>query len=166
MRRVLASFVVGFWLVSAGEPRAEEQVLDFQVVAHTTDVHSLPIFGRAGHEIGIAAFRGLAIFPGDRIASHWYSGNFDFVKGSGRIAGYALWQFEDGSRIEAAYSGETKAAADGGITFTAQYKDIVGTGRYAGFRGEGTFAGRRVDFLKQGGDTYFRGRLKLTSGAK
>jgi hypothetical protein len=156
------SLVVCCWLVAAGEARAQAQVLDFQVVAHTTAVHSLPIPGRDGHEIGVAAFRGLAIFPGDQIASHWYSGNFDFVKGSGRIAGYALWQFEDGSRIEATYSGEAKAAADGGITFTAQYKDIVGTGRYAGMRGEGTFAGRRVDFLKQGGDTYFRGKLTLT----
>jgi hypothetical protein len=166
MRRVLASLVVCCWLVTAGGASAQEQVLDFQVVAHTTAVHSLPTPGRAGHEIGVAAFRGLAIFPGDRIASHWYSGNFDFVKGSGPIAGYALWQFEDGSRIEAAYSGEAKAAADGGITFSAQYKEVVGTGRYAGFRGEGTFTGRRVDFLKQGGDTYFRGRLTLSAVAK
>jgi hypothetical protein len=166
MRKVLALIVLGCSLAAASAGKAEEQVLEFQAVAHTTAVHSLPVLGRDGHEVGVAAFRGLAIFPGDRIANHWYSGSFDFVKGSGRISGYAQWQFDDGSRIEASYTGEAKAAADGGITFMAQYRDVVGTGRYAGLRGEGTFTGRRVDFLKQGGDTYFRGRLALTAAPR
>ncbi len=163
MRRIFASIVVCSMLSSAGALRAEEQSLEFQAITHTTAVHSVPILGQDGHEVGVAAFRGLAIFPDEGIASHWYSGNFDFVNGSGKIEGYAQWQFDDGSRIEASYSGEAKAAADGGITFAAQYKEVVGTGRYAGLRGEGTFTGRRVDFLKQGGDTYLKGKLTLTS---
>jgi hypothetical protein len=164
-RKALACLAVACGLLAGGAAQAAEQTLEYQVVAHTTEAHSLPVPGQSGHAVGIAAFRGLAIFADGTVASHWYSGHFDFVDGSGRIQGYALWVFDDDSRLEAAYVGEA-TAADAGITFTGTHSDVTGTGRFAGVQGEGRFTGRRVDHLDQGGDTYFRGTLTLTSEAQ
>ena len=60
--------------------------------------------------------------------------------------------------------GEAKAAANGGITFTATYSDVAGTGGYEGVRGDGSFEGRRIEVLTVGGETYFRGTLRLAAG--
>ncbi len=170
MKNIAQSMLTSFFLagaVLAGPPAmAQEQTLTFQVVAHTTETHDMFVPGQPEHQVGIAAFRGLAIFPDGQIANHWYSGSFDFIKGSGEIRGYALWVFKDGAKISAAYSGTAKAVAGGGITFTAQYTNVTGAGRFANLRGEGTFAGQRVDYFKQGGDTYFTGTLRLAPEKK
>jgi len=142
--------------------RAEDLTLTYQAVVHTTEWHALALEGKPGHEVGIAAFRGITIFDDGRIANHRYSGHFDFEERTGSFAGYALWVFEDGSTLEAAYSGEAIAAADGGITFTGTHTSITGTGEYAGATGNGRFEGRRVDHLEDGGDTWYRGELDLS----
>jgi hypothetical protein len=140
---------------------ADERTLAYHVVVHATQTHALPVPGQGGHEIGVAAFRGLAIFDDGRIANHWYSGSFDFVDGGGQFRGYMLWAFEDGSELRATYRGEAKPAEGGGIAFEGTHSDVTGAGSYEGVTGEGTFAGRRVDNLGDGGDTYYRGTLTL-----
>lgn len=152
MRTLLASILLCCLALAPAPAGAEGTLLEFQAVAHASEVHAAPVEGREGHAVGVAVFRGLAIFPGEEVAGHWYGGTFDFVDGSGRIEGYARWVFDDGSRLEAAYAGRTRAAADGGVTFEARYRDVAGTGRFAGLTGEGGFAGRRVDSLRKGGD--------------
>lgn len=166
MRRWLALALICCAVVPAGLARAADQVLSFQAVTHTSEVHALPAPGEAAHQFGIAAFRGLAIFDDGRIAQHRYGGHFDFTDGAGRFAGSALWRFEDGSELRAGYAGEATASQDGGIAFTATYGEVTGTGGYAGVRGEGGFAGRRIDLLEDGGDTYFRGTLTLRPAAR
>ena len=136
--------------------------LSYQAIVHTTEVHQIAVEGRPDHAIGIAAFRGLAIFDDGRIANHWYAGHFEFEKQSGPIAGQALWVFEDGSTLRASYAGKAIAADGGGISFTGQHSAIAGTGAYDRASGSGTFEGRRVDHLEDGGDTYYSGTLDLT----
>jgi hypothetical protein len=165
-QRTLTSLIIACAVMTGLPAVAQEQTLTFQAVAHSTESHDMLVPGQPEHQIGIAAFRGLAIFPDSQIANHWYSGTFDFIKGSGGIRGYALWVFKDGAKISAAYNGTAKAVPGGGITFTAQYTDVTGTGRFANMRGEGTFTGHRVDYFKQGGDTYFTGTLKLAPKTK
>jgi hypothetical protein len=165
-RNVFAALILACALALSGPLAAQERTLTFQVVAHTTESHDLIVPEQPEHRIGIVSFRGLAIFPDGQIANHWYSGVFDFIKGSGAISGYALWVFKDGAKLSAAYSGEAKAASGGGITFTARYGNVSGTGQFKDVSGEGSFEGQRIDYFKQGGDTYFRGSLKLKSGTK
>lgn len=136
--------------------------LSYQAIVHTAEVHQIAVEGRPDHAIGIAAFRGLAIFDDGRIANHWYAGHFEFEKQSGPIAGQALWVFEDGSTLRASYAGKAIAADGGGISFTGQHSAIAGTGAYDRASGSGTFEGRRVDHLEDGGDTYYSGTLDLT----
>jgi hypothetical protein len=150
-----------------GGARAEERTLEYRAVVHATEVHTTSVPGQEGHEVGVAAFRGLAIFDDGRIANHWYSGTLDFVEGSGPIEGYALWVFDDGARLRSRYSGTAKATAEGGITFEGRHAELTGSGAYAGVRGEGSFAGERINHLRgDEGDTYQRGVLKLSLPAR
>jgi len=145
----------------AATASAAEIALTYQAVMHTTEVHGVPVPGVAGREIGVAAFRGLAIFDDGRIANHRYVGHFDFQDQNGPIAGEALWVFDDGSTLRARYAGDA-VAAGAGITFTGSHSAVSGSGTYADAEGSGTFEGRRVDHLADGGDTYYSGTLDLT----
>lgn len=144
----------------ANDGHAAEETLNYQLVVHLTDTHTIDAPLDDGHAIGVAAFRGLAIFDDGSIANHWYWGSFDFHDGSGRFEGYALWAFDDGSELRSSYSGEAEAT-ERGITFEGRHEDITGTKTYADVEGEGQFTGERVDHLDEGGDTYQRGTLKL-----
>jgi hypothetical protein len=148
--------------LAAAQASAADVSLSYQAIVHVTEVHQIPVQGRPGHAIGIAAFRGLAIFEDSRIANHWYAGHFEFEQQNGPFAGQALWVFEDGSTLRASYAGKAIAADGGGISFTGQHSAVAGTGAYDGASGSGTFEGRRVDYLQEGGDTYFSGTLDLT----
>ena len=159
MRKILLTIAACFGLVQAAV--AEEQTLDYHLVVHAVDVQTLPATGISEHVVGIAAFRGLAIFDDGRIAGTQYAGHFDFVNGAGAFEGYQLWKFDDGSELRSTYVGEAVPAADGGITFSGEHSNVTGTGQYTGFVGEGTFTGRRVDLLTDGGDTYQRGSLTI-----
>jgi hypothetical protein len=161
MRAAAAALVAGCAL-GAASASAADITLSYQAIVHATEVHDIPVEGLSGRAIGIAAFRGLAIFEDGRIANHWYAGHFDFHEQSGPFAGEALWVFEDGSRLRASYAGEALAAEGGGITFTGRHSALTGTGAYDGATGHGTFEGRRVDHLRNGGDTYYTGTLDLT----
>lgn len=161
MARSLCSLVVLAAVALATPVRAESVTLDYQLVVHTDAVHQVEVPGQQGHVVGIASFRGLAIFDDGRIAQHVYAGGFDFVDGAGTFHGYARWVFDDGSELRSRYVGEAAALPDGGISFDGSHSDVTGTGIYAGAQGEGSFEGRRVDYLQQGGETYQRGRLEL-----
>jgi hypothetical protein len=157
------------WLVLAaalGAPlrnaaHADALTLDYDLVVHTTDVHSIEVPGSPHHEVGVASLRGIAIFDDGRVAQHWYAGSFDFIDGSGAFEGYARWAFEDGSRLDSRYVGKAGAMPGGGIVFEGSHSDVTGTGDYAGVTGQGSFEGRRIDYLEAGGETYQRGRLQL-----
>lgn len=140
---------------------AEAVTVDYQLVVHASEVHQLGIPGQPGHVVGIAAFRGIAIFDDGRLAQHWYAGSFDFVDGAGEFQGYARWVFDDGSELRSRYRGKADALSDGGITFAGTHDDVSGTGAYERVEGRGSFEGSRVDYLQDGGETYQRGRLEL-----
>jgi hypothetical protein len=141
--------------------RAESVTLDYQLVVHTSEVHHLDIAGQPGHVVGIASFRGIAIFDDGRLAQHSYAGGFDFVDGAGEFHGYARWVFDDGSELQSRYTGAADPQPDGGITFKGDHSDLTGTGIYESVAGKGSFEGRRIDALEGGGETYQRGRLVL-----
>jgi hypothetical protein len=160
--RALAAALALACALGAARARAADLTLSYQAIVHATEVHQIAVEGRPDHAIGIAAFRGLAIFEDGRIANHWYAGHFEFDKQSGPIAGQALWVFEDGSTLRASYAGKATAANGGGISFSGRHSAVAGTGAYEGASGGGSFEGRRVDHLQDGGDTYYRGTLELT----
>lgn len=161
-RRMSTVLAVAIGVLPATAAGAADLSLDYQAIVHTTEVHAITLDGMPGRQIGVASFRGLAIFEDGRVASHRYGGHFDFVDGGGSFAGYAVWAFDDGSTLEASYAGEASAAADGGITFEGSHDMLAGTGQYEGATGGGRFEGRRVDHLDDGGDTYWQGSLDLT----
>jgi len=146
-------YVAGLLALSAPlVSHAAEQALGYDLVVHVSDLQALPVPGRAGHEVGIAAFEGIAIFDDGRIANHRYAGSFDFIDGEGSFRGYALWAFQDGSRLTSSYEGRAEASDDG-ITLEGRHSDLAGTGN---------FTGARIDHLDSGGDTHHRGVLTLT----
>lgn len=148
-------------LALVGPIEAAEQTLGYDLVVHVSDLQVVPVPGQDGHVVGIAAFDGIAIFDDGRIANHQYAGSFDFIDGEGTFHGYALWAFEDGSRLTSSYVGEAKATASG-ISLEGRHGDLAGTGSFSGATGEGSFTGSRIDHLETGGDTHHRGELTMT----
>lgn len=140
---------------------AETITLSYQAVMHVNASHGAPVLDQPNHIVGIAAFRGIAIFSEDEIAVHRYDGWFDLENGSGKFHGYALWRFEDGSEIKAAYEGDARRASTGDFEVEAKLHDFSGTGRFAGASGEGEFAGRRLEPVDKGGSTYLKGAFTL-----
>ncbi|MCP4320211.1 MAG: hypothetical protein GY789_30595 [Hyphomicrobiales bacterium] len=136
---------------------------DYEAVMHVRSTHALPILDNPSHVVGIAEFRGLAIFVEGEIAIHRYDGWFDIDKGSGKFHGYASWTFEDGSEIRAPYSGTARSSGTDGVQVEAQFENITGTGRFEGATGSGGFKGRRLDAIDKGGSTYLKGKLTITT---
>lgn len=145
-----------------GTVEAGSLELDYQAVMHVRESHSIAVLDDSAHSVGVAEFRGLAIFPDHGVAVHRYEGWFDLTEGAGRFHGYALWQFEDGAELRASYAGVAEAASHGGITFRAEVAGITGKGRFEAASGNGRFGGRRIDALEEGGGTYLTGTLSLT----
>ena len=162
MRSLLVAAAGFICLSFAPAISAESLELPYQAVVHLTEEHHIDVTSEDKRRIGIAAFRGLAIFSGGELANYRYQGNYDFLGGSGPIRGYAIWQFDDGSLIRATYVGKASRSGDG-ILFSGTHQIIAGSGRFAGASGSGTFEGRRVDNLDDGGDTYWSGSLSLTT---
>ena len=160
MKQVLAGVLLLF--IAIPPLNAEPLELSYQAVMHVRDSQSLPVLDRSDQVVGIAAFRGLAIFSEEEIAVHRYDGWFDLTDGSGPFHGYALWRFEDGSELTAAYEGAARRLGPDAIAVEAQFHDVTGSGRFAGASGEGTFSGRRLDAIDKGGSTYLNGILTLT----
>ncbi|MCG8696261.1 MAG: hypothetical protein MI806_34010 [Minwuiales bacterium] len=140
---------------------AETVTLSYQAVMHVHASHGAPVLDQPNHIVGIAAFRGIAIFSEDDIAVHRYDGWFDLENGSGKFHGYALWRFEDGSEIKAAYDGDARRASNGNFEVEAGLHSVSGTGRFAKATGDGTFSGRRLEPIDKGGSTYLTGTLTL-----
>ena len=152
---------LALFFVLAHSARAGTIEHAYQAVMHVRDFHALSVLDRSGHVVGIAAFRGLAIFASGEVAVHRYEGWFDLIAGSGRFHGYALWRFEDGSEIRAAYEGSARNVGAEGFEVKARVHDVSGTGRFADASGEGAFQGRRLEPIDQGGSTYLTGTLRL-----
>lgn len=133
----------------------------YQAVMHVRDSHAMPVLDRANHIVGTGAFRGLAIFRNGDVAVHRYEGWFDLTDGSGKFHGYALWRFEDGSEIRAAYDGKARKTDGHVFRVEARFHKFEGTGRFAGVSGEGSFAGRRFEDIDKGGSTLLDGTLTL-----
>lgn len=129
---------------------------------HVRSSHADPVLDEVDHVVGIAEFGGIAILTDGRIVLHRYDGWFDVKRGSGPFHGYALWRFDDGSELQAAYSGEAREITGNDFDVEARFRDFSGTGRFAGAAGEGKFAGRRLEPIEEGGSTYLRGTLILT----
>ncbi|WP_108660327.1 hypothetical protein [Acuticoccus kandeliae] len=141
---------------------AETLERQYQAVMHVRKVETIPVFGASDHVVGIAAFRGLAVFDDEEVVLHRYEGQFDIRDGSGPFEGYALWRFDDGSEITATYKGEAHEVSANDFEVSATFHDLRGTGRFDGAVGGGAFSGRRIDPIDQGGSTYLRGTLTLT----
>jgi hypothetical protein len=160
MRKLATAAVAAATLAAWGAGAAERE-LSWRAAIRTAAAHELPVPGAENHLLGVAAFRGFAFFDRGEVASHRYTGHFDFTDGSGSITGYAVWTFEDGSTLRARYQGEAARAGEG-ITFTGSYSDVTGDGRFKGATGSGSFEGRRLDPFADGGDTWLDGRLEIT----
>jgi hypothetical protein len=159
--RKLATAALAAAILAAWSADAAERELSWRAAVHAAEEHELPVPGEENHALGVAAFQGLAFFDDGTVASHRYSGHFDFTGGSSSIIGYAIWTFEDGSTLRARYRGEATAAGEG-ITFKGSYSDVTGDGRFEGATGSGSFEGRRLDPSADGGDTWLDGRLEIT----
>ena len=161
---MIGRFFLGALLALAfgGAAAAKNITLDYQAVMHIRDVHALPVLDDDSHQVGIGAFRGVAIFADDEVASHRYDGWFDLVDGSGGFHGYALWAFPDGSTLRAAYTGRAESIEPEGVNFAANFERFSGTGFFSNVSGEGGFTGRRLDAIDAGGSTYLKGQLRLT----
>lgn len=156
-------FGVLFFLICITSATAETVDLQYEAVMHVRSTEALSVLDEPSHAVGIAAFRGLAIFEGGTVSVHRYEGWFDIKDGAGAFHGYALWTFEDGSEIRAPYSGTAQPLGSEGVEVEASFENISGTGRYEGATGTGSFKGRRLDAIDKGGSTYLNGTLKLTT---
>jgi hypothetical protein len=160
MRRVLFAFASLVWMSLASGASAGSLELTYQAVVHLAVEHHVDVTAAEKRRLGIAGFRGLAIFGSGELANYRYQGTYTFRDGSGSFRGVAVWHFDDGSQIHATYEGEAMASGKG-ITFSGSQQVISGNGRFAGASGSGKYQGRRVDNLKDGGDTYWSGTLSL-----
>ena len=168
--RVLAVFaLVALPFMAAG---AAELKLNYQAVMHISKSEALPVLDNKKHLMGVGAFRGIAIFPGDQpgdrpgdqIVRHEYDGWFDLLEGSGPFHGYVRWRFSDGSTLSARYDGAVKVVAADDAEVSATIRDFTVTGRFEGVKDQGSFAGRRFEPVTKGGTTYLKGSLTLQTG--
>lgn len=141
--------------------RADSLELDYEAVMHVRETHSIQVLDDPEHLLGVAVFRGLAIFPDDEVAVHRYEGWFDLTSGSGRYHGYASWRFPDGSELRASYEGTIEKASDERFDVRATIQDVEGTMRFEDATGTGTFEGRRIEPLDLGGATFLNGSLDI-----
>lgn len=161
---MLRSFIgVLVLLSSLTMAKAETVNHHYEAVMHVRSTEALSVLDEPSHVVGIAAFRGLAIFEGGTVTVHRYEGWFDIKNGTGSFHGYALWTFEDGSEIRAPYNGTARPAGSDGVQVEAKFDKISGTGRFEGATGSGSFKGRRLDAIDQGGSTYLKGKLTITT---
>ncbi len=150
------------WFALALAASAASSPITYQAVVHLTSEESIEVTADEKRRVGIAAFRGIAIFADGELADYRYEGTYDFRSGAGTFNGYAIWRFEDGSEIRATYSGEA-VISGAGIKFSGSHQIDGGSGRFAKADGTGKFTGRRIDAFEEGGDTYWSGTLALTS---
>jgi hypothetical protein len=149
--------------MTIGTLNAETKTMTYQAVMQVRQSHSLNVLGDTKHIVGIATFRGLAIFADGEIAVHRYEGWFDLTEGSGKFHGYALWQFTDGSEIRSSYNGQARTSESRVFHVEAEFDDFTGTGRFANTRITGNFSGRRYEAIADGGSTHLRGSLSVES---
>ena len=159
MKTILSALL--FALTISCGAQADTINRDYQAVMHITKSHAMEVFDDKKHVVGVAKFRGLAVFANGEIAKHRYEGWFDLREGEGKFHGYALWQFEDGSEVRADYDGTAFGATPRGISFKAKFKTFQGTGRYAAAKVSGSYEGRRLEPVDKDGLTYLTGRLVI-----
>lgn len=159
-------YVVLAFALFAADAAAEEVTLTYTAVTHVRTAESEAILDNEAHRVGVATFRGLAIFDDGALAVHRYEGGFDLIDSVGPFFGYVLWQFDDGSELRAAYSGRASDWSSESVHVEATFRDFSGTGRFEGALGEGRFEGRRLDAIEHGGSTLLEGTLKLTLGER
>jgi hypothetical protein len=156
-------FAIAFACALVVSPSFGAQITrSYHAVMHVRDAHAKPVLNRPDHVVGIGAFRGLAIFKDGAVAVHRYQGWFDLTNGSGKFHGYALWRYEDGSELRAAYDGSARKSNSNEFQVKARFHHFEGTGRYAGVSGEGSFEGKRFEPIDKGGSTLLNGVLILT----
>jgi hypothetical protein len=143
------------------EVTAGELKLAYQAVMQAGKSDAAPVLDDKKHLIGIAAFRGIAIFAGEQLALHRYDGWFDLGEGGGSFGGHAAWNFDDGSTLRAQYEGRAEAEAGDRAAVSARLFGFSGTGRFEQVSGEGSFAGQRFEKISKGGVTYLKGSLVL-----
>ncbi|MCF3934535.1 hypothetical protein L1787_14085 [Acuticoccus sp. M5D2P5] len=163
---IRASLAIAFFAATTIGASADPVERAYRALMQVREVETIDVMGDTDHQIGVAAFRGLALFDDGEVALHRYEGGFDLTDGSGHFYGYALWRFDDGSEITARYEGEARAEDPNDFEVEARIADIRGTGRFEGAVGSGTFAGKRIDPIADGGSTFLRGELTLSLPGK
>ncbi len=131
---------------------------------HIHQSEALPVLDEKRYLMGVGAFRGFAIFPGEEVVRHRYDGWFDLADGSGPFHGYALWVFGDGSTLRARYDDAVTTIAKDDAEVSATFHDFSGTGRFDNVQGDGNFAGRRFEAIDKARATYLKGTLFLKTG--
>jgi hypothetical protein len=130
--------------------QAGAETIKLRQVLFITKAEILQVGDVPDHIIGLYDQTGLASFDTGEVASVTQKGTLDYIKGSGTIAGYCTYTYEDGSTTATKWQGTTRTDPGGkGSRFESTWTYIQGTGRFAGIQGGGTSTGRR--FVPFGG---------------
>ena len=117
-----------------------DETLKFRHVQHPTSVQTQPVGDVNGHNMMLIHLPGVAFFPDGSTGRTVVLSSADSVNGTGTASGYFTLYFDDGSELEAKFTG----TFNNGGTRVAQKGTFVvtgGKGRYAGAKGDGTYTG-------------------------
>ena len=159
MRGLACGAIAAGLLYASTGVQAESVTRTYQAVMHVTHAETMEVLDEPGHVVGIAQFRGLALFDGEPM-EHRYAGWFETVDGVGDFRGTARWELPDGT-LEARYHGTLDERAADDFEFEAEFSEFFGTGAYLDASGEGRFRGRRMAEVSKGGTTYLEGTITL-----
>lgn len=93
-----------------------------------------------GHVVGAYENKGVSLYEDGEEVETVVRGTLDFVKGLGKVAGYDIRLYDDGSRITLEYHGEAKMTPDGRVV-SGTYTSCIGVGRFEGAKCNGTWTG-------------------------
>ena len=144
----------------AGAQAAEES-WQGHIVATVVRFEALPVGDAEGHSVGLFENRGAIVHDDGRVGQIVTRGTFEFVQGVATYRGYAVLDYEDGSRAFAEVQGTYDATVAtsinrGTFTFTGGEENLRGLG------GEGTFSGRALAPVDDGGTLYYTWTVTAT----
>jgi hypothetical protein len=123
---------------------------------HTAKVNVIEVDDVPGHIIGVGEFPGMWSCDDGSVATTSTKDMFDYIKGSGKIHGYNVATFEDGSTLCIRYQGTATPEANGKTSrWEATCEFSKGTGRFEGIQGGGSFTGKRLASTPGAGAQYY-----------
>lgn len=93
-----------------------------------------------GHMVGAYENKGVSVYEDGEEVELVIRGTLDLVKGLGKVDGYDIRMYGDGSMITLEYHGESKMTPEGRVVW-GTYTSCRGTGRFEGAKCDGTWKG-------------------------